>query len=60
MSTKSTIININEIHDVFKEHYEEKNIKFSKNEFEKFLDCCERDFYQWLNDNLKYFTTKHN
>lgn len=50
-----TIINIDEIQDVFKENCEEKGRKFTEKEFKKFLDCCERDFYQWLDDNIKYF-----
>lgn len=52
---KNIIINIDEIRDFFKENCEEENKKFTEKEFAKFLECCERDFYQWLNDNLKYF-----
>jgi len=58
MTKKSTIINIDEIRNVYKERREEENKKFTEKEFKKFLECCERDFYQWLNDNLKYFVTE--
>lgn len=58
MTKKSTIINIDEVRDVFKENCEEENKKFTEKEFKKFLECCERDFYQWLRDNYKYFTTE--
>lgn len=58
MTKKSTIINITEIRDVFKENCEKENKKFTEKEFKKFLKCCERDFYQWLTDNLKYFATE--
>ena len=60
MTKKSTIINIDEIRDVFKENCEEESKKFTAKEFKKFLECCERDFYQWLKDNLKYFITEQN
>jgi len=52
---KETIINISEIKKSFKEYCQNRNKKFSVNEFKIFIDCCERDFYQWLKDNLKYF-----
>ena len=55
---QNTIINVDEIRDAFKENCEEENRKFKEEEFKKFLACCERDFYQWLKDNLKYFTTE--
>jgi len=55
MANKSIIINTNEIRDVFKENCEQENKKFTEQGFEKFLECCEKDFYQWIKDNLKYF-----
>ncbi|MFH1889956.1 MAG: hypothetical protein ABIJ91_00040 [Candidatus Kuenenbacteria bacterium] len=58
MNKRSTTINIDEIRDVFKEYCEKEDRNFTEKEFEKFLECCERDFYQWLNDNLKYFATE--
>lgn len=58
MTKKSTIINIAEIRNVFKENCEKENKKFTEKEFDEFLKCCERDFYQWLKDNLKYFATE--
>jgi len=60
MTKKSTIINIDEIRDAFKENCEEENRKFKEEEFKNFLECCERDFYQWLKDNLKYFAIEKN
>lgn len=54
----ATTINIDEIRDFFKENCEAENKKFTEKEFKKFLECCERDFYQWLQDNYKYFTTE--
>jgi len=60
MTKKSTIINIDEIRDVFKENCEEEGKKFTEKEFKKFLECCEKDFYQWLRDNLKYFAIEKN
>ncbi len=56
----ATIINIDEVRDFFKENCEEENKKITEKEFKKFLECCEKDFYQWLRDNYKYFTTKKN
>ncbi|NKQ39081.1 MAG: hypothetical protein HF967_06370 [Methanosarcinales archaeon] len=57
MNGNKSIINVNEIRDIFKENCEEENRKFTEQEFQKFLECCERDFYQWLKDNLKYFSS---
>jgi succinate dehydrogenase flavin-adding protein (antitoxin of CptAB toxin-antitoxin module) len=55
---KGTIINISEIKELFREYCEENNEKFSADKFKAFLDCCEKDFYQWLKDNIKYFETE--
>jgi len=56
MTTKSTIINIGEIRNIFKEYCEQENREFTEKEFKKFLECCEKDFYQWIRDSLKYFS----
>lgn len=55
MDTKSTIINIDKIYDIFKEYYGKMNKKFNKNEFQKFLDFLEIDFYDWVKENLNQF-----
>jgi len=56
MSEKSTtIININEIRDVFKEYCEEENIKFNEKKFKNFLDFLEIDFYDWIKENFEQF-----
>jgi len=60
MPTQTSIINFSEIRDAFKEHCEEEDKKFTETEFSKFLECCERDFYQWINDNLKFFISSYN
>ena len=60
MTKKSTIINIDEIRNIFKENCEAEGEKFTEKGFKKFLECCEKDFYQWLKDNLKYFATEKN
>ena len=57
MSQRS-IINIDEVRDFFRENCEEEDKKFTEKKFKKFLECCEKDFYQWLRDNYKYFTTE--
>lgn len=60
MDTESTIINISEIRDVFKEDCEEENIKFSEKEFQKFLEFLEIDLQDWVNGNLRYFYINKN
>ena len=55
MANKSIIINTDEIRNIFKEYCEKENKEFTEKEFKKFLECCEKDFYQWIRDNLKYF-----
>lgn len=56
---QNTIINVLEIKDYFKEYCKEENKKNTEKECQKFIECCERDFYQWLKDNLKYFETEN-
>ncbi len=55
MKTYNTVINLKEVRSFYSEYCREKGKKFTKKEFLSFLDCCERDFFQWLKDNLKYF-----
>jgi hypothetical protein len=55
MTKENTIINIGEIKNLFIENCEEENRKFTEKEFSKFINYCERDFYQWIRDNYKYF-----
>lgn len=53
----STIININEIHSICKEYFEDNKIEFSEEKFEEFLKFLEIDFYDWVRQNLKHFCT---
>jgi len=55
METIQTFINLHEIRDYYKEHCDNEDRVFEEKEFEKFVKCCERDFFQWLADNMKYF-----
>jgi len=57
MKSKETFINLTEIKKFYKEEGERK---FSDKEFKMFVECCERDFHQWLRDNLKFFESKNN
>lgn len=51
MKEFQSFISQNEI----QQFYNENGDKYSQKEFEEFLRFCERDFYQWLRDNLKSF-----
>ena len=55
MKTNQTVISLNEIRKFYKEECKDYDMKYSETEFEAFVDCCERDFYEWLKENLKYF-----
>ncbi len=44
-----------EIKKIYKEHCEERNIKFSEKEFQDFLEFLEIDFYDWVKENLKQY-----
>lgn len=59
MKASDTYISLKEIRDFYKDYCKDEAKKFSEEEFEHFVDCCERDFYQWLSDNLKYFRTEY-
>ncbi|NDK10317.1 hypothetical protein GW846_06100 [Candidatus Gracilibacteria bacterium] len=51
----STIININEIHSICKEYFEDNKIEFSEEKFEEFLKFLEIDFYDWVKENIRQF-----
>jgi len=55
MKRNQTIININEIYDIYREYCEKGNKNFDKDEFEKFLEFLEIDFYDWIKENLRQF-----
>lgn len=43
------------IEDLYREHCKDVNIKFSKNNFMKFLKFLEIDIPDWVESNLRYF-----
>lgn len=55
MAEFSSIINLEEIHSFYLEHCTETRQKFREKKFMEFIDFCERDFFQWLKENIKYF-----
>ena len=56
--SKNTFISIKEVEHIYKEDCEELGVKFSKRDFEKFLNFLQIDFYDWVNGNLRYFNQK--
>lgn len=50
-----TIITLSEIHSFYKEKCAEEGNVYSKKKFEQFLNCCEIDFFQWLNENFNFY-----
>jgi len=56
---QNTIINISEVERLFKEYSEKNTIEFSENKFEEFLKFLEIDFYDWVKENIKQFTTRY-
>ena len=52
---KNTIIKVKEIEPLYREHCKKINVKFSKNDFARFLKFLEIDFHDWIKSNLKYF-----
>lgn len=59
MKANKTFISLKEMREFYKEGCKDDKKDFSKKEFEAFVSCCERDFHQWLSDNLKYFNTEY-
>ncbi|GAB6283686.1 MAG: hypothetical protein STSR0008_24750 [Ignavibacterium sp.] len=55
---KNTIIKISEIKKLFSEYCEDNNLEFSEQKFEEFLKFLEVDFYDWVRENLKYYSTQ--
>jgi hypothetical protein len=58
MNANQTIISLNKIREFYNEECEDEGKKFSEKEFKTFVDYCEGDFYQWLEENIKYFRIK--
>lgn len=55
----SKVINKKEIKTAFKEFIKEREIKIKKEEFNKFLNFLEIDFYDWIRENLRsYFVNE--
>jgi len=48
MNGNKSIINTNEICNIFKEYCEKENEEFNESKFEKFLEFLEIDFYDWV------------
>ena len=57
---KNQVINLKEIEIIYKEYCKRENIKFSPNNFIKFLNFLQIDFYDWVKDNLRYFFSEQN
>ena len=55
---KNTFISVKEVEDVYKGYFKECSIKFSKRDFEKFLNFLQIDFHDWIKGNLRYFNQK--
>ena len=53
--SRNAFISIKEVEHIYKEDCEEFGVKFSKRDFEKFLNFLQIDFYDWVNGNLRYF-----
>jgi hypothetical protein len=60
MTSANTIIKLSEIRDYYKDYCTDEKKPFKEKEFEQFVDVCERDFFQWLKDNLNYFEIEQN
>lgn len=63
MKANQTIISLKQIRKFYKEECEKEELeddgkKYSEKEFEKFVEFCEIDLYDWLRGNLRYFQTK--
>ena len=56
--SKNTFISVKEVEHIYKEDCEELGVKFSKRDFENFLNFLQIDFYDWVNGNLRYFNQK--
>ena len=60
MKERQTTISLSEIRKFFEEECKKIGQNFSDDNLNKFIDCCERDFYQWLKDNCNYFMANDN
>lgn len=53
--TKTQFMSVDEIKAVYVEYCKKIGIRFSKKNFEKFLEFLSIDVYDWVNNNLRYF-----
>lgn len=59
MNAEQTFILLKEMRRFYKECSKDKQKNFSEKEFEAFVNSCEKDFYQWLKDNFKFFSLEN-
>ncbi|MDR2153127.1 MAG: hypothetical protein LBO72_09920 [Helicobacteraceae bacterium] len=55
MTEVNTFIGLNEIREFYKEKCEEVEVEFTENDFARFVQVCENDFFTWLKENWNYF-----
>ena len=51
-----TLINIDEIKNIYNEYCKTEKRKFNEEDFIKFLRFLELDFYDWTRENLRQFS----
>lgn len=59
MTSDKTFISFTSIKEFFMEKCKEHNLEYSDKNFSLFLELCENDFYQWLKDNFRYYSSEN-
>ncbi|NUM42662.1 MAG: hypothetical protein HUU45_13635 [Leptospiraceae bacterium] len=59
MEESKTFITLENIRDFFLEECKEQKIKYSDKDYTLFLESCEKDFYEWLKENFRYFYNEY-
>lgn len=58
MNINKSFIDLQGVRSFYISYCKEKNKKFTERECDTFVDCCERDFFEWLRENLRYFESE--
>lgn len=56
MKKDRVILSVSGIKDFYKSCCEDEGCDFRKKDLEEFVEWCERDIYEWLNENWRTFT----
>jgi len=59
MPSNKTFITFKSIKEFFIEKCKDQDMEYSDKDLTLYLELCENDFYQWLKDNFRYYSSEN-